>query len=73
MVAEWLFGMSANPGELFNNPQHGQPARGLSQNWSRGHASQQPGQEVAGPSGTTTEVDSTEFRMIFFLINTVDM
>ena len=36
MVAERLFGMSSNQGELSNNPQHGQPARGLSQNPSRG-------------------------------------
>ena len=27
-----LFGMSSNPGEPSNNPQHGQPAIGLSQN-----------------------------------------
>ena len=37
MVAERLFGRSANPGKLSNNPQHGQPAGGLSQNLSRGH------------------------------------
>ena len=36
MVAERLFGMSSNPGELSNNPQHGQPAIGLSQNPSGG-------------------------------------
>ena len=60
MVAERLFGMSSNPGELSNNPQHGQPAIGLSQNPSRGHPWHQPGQETAGPSGTMSDVDSTE-------------
>ena len=60
MVAERLFGMSSNPGELSNNPQHGQPAIGLSQNPSRVHPWRQPGQEVAGPSGTMSDVDSTE-------------
>ena len=36
MVAERLFGISSNPGEPSYNPQHGQPASGLSQNPSRG-------------------------------------
>ena len=60
---QWLqsvcFGISSNPGELPNNPQHGQPARGLSENPSRGHP-WQPWQEVTGSSGTMTEVESTE-------------
>ena len=60
MVAERLFGMSSNPGQRSNNSQHGQPARGLSQNPSRGHPWRQPEQEVAGPSGTMTDVESTE-------------
>jgi len=36
MVPERVFGMSSNPGELSNNPQHGQPASGLSQEFIRG-------------------------------------
>ena len=60
MVAERLFGMSSHPGELSNNPQHGQPAFGLSQKSSRGHPWHQPGQEVAGPSGTMTEEQSSD-------------
>ena len=52
MVAERLFGMSPNPGELSNNPQHGQPASGLSQTSSGGHPGHQPRQEAAGPSRT---------------------
>ena len=34
--------------------------RGLSQNPSRGHPWHQPGQEVAGPSATKSDVESTE-------------
>ena len=59
-LQERLFGMSSNPGELSKNPQHGQPARGLFQNPPRGHPWHQAGQEVAGPSGTMTDVKSTE-------------
>ena len=58
MVVE-RFGLSSNPGEL-SNPQHGQPALGLSQKPSGGHPWHQSRQEAAGPSGTMSDVDSTE-------------
>jgi len=45
---------------IHNNPQHGQPAKGLSQNPSGGHPWRQPRQEAAGPSGTMSDVDSTQ-------------
>ena len=57
MVAEQLFERSSKSDDLSNNIQHGQPARGLSQNPSRGHAWHQPAREVAGASGTTTEAE----------------
>ena len=57
MVAEQLFERSSKSDDLSNNIQHGQPARGLSQNPSRGHAWHQPAHEVAGASGTTTEAE----------------
>eukprot|EP00434_Breviolum_minutum_P010326 symbB.v1.2.009112.t1/scaffold572.1/size185581/1 len=60
MLPERLFGMSSNPGELSYNPQHGQPASGLSQDPSRGYPWRQPAQEVAGPSETMTDVESAE-------------
>ena len=49
MVAERLFGLSSNPGELSNNPQHGQPARGLSQNPSSGHPCTNLGKRLMVP------------------------
>ena len=60
MVAEQLFERSSKSDDLSNNIQHGQPARGLSQNPSRGHAWHQPTHEVAGPSGTTTEAENND-------------
>ena len=60
MVAELLFERSSNSDDRSNNIQHGQPARGLSQNPSRGHAWHQPTHEVAGPSGTTTEAENND-------------
>ena len=59
MVAERLFGLSSNPGES-SNPQHGQPALGLSQKPSGGHPWHQSRQEAAAPSGTMSDVDSAE-------------
>ena len=59
MVAERLFGLSSNPG-VSSNPQHGQPALGLSQTPSGGHPWHQSRQEAAGPSGTMSDGDSTE-------------
>ena len=60
MVAEQLFERSSKSDDLSKNIQHGQPARGLSQNPSRGHAWHQPAHEVAGPSGTTTEAENND-------------
>ena len=54
IVAEQLFERSSKSDDI----QHGQPARGLSQNPSRGHAWHQPTHEFAGPSGTTTEAEN---------------
>ena len=60
MVAEQLFERSSKSDGLSNNIQHGQPARWLSQNPSRGHAWHQPTHEVAGPSGTMTEAENND-------------
>ena len=59
MVAEWLFGLSSNPGES-SYPQHGQPASGLSQHQSGVHPWHQSRREAAGSSGAMADVDSTE-------------
>ena len=60
IVAEQLFKRSSTSDDLSNNIKHGQPARGLSQNPSRGHAWHQPTHEFAGPSGTTTEAENND-------------
>ena len=60
IVAEQLFERSSKSDDLSNNIQHGQPARGLSQNPSRGHAWHQTTHEFAGPSGTATEAENNE-------------
>ena len=49
IVAEQLFEKSSKSEDLGSNIQHGQPARGPSQNPSRGHDWHQPTQELAGP------------------------
>ena len=60
IVAEQLFEKSSNSGTHNSNIQHGQPARGLSQNPPRGHAWHQATQEFAGPSVPATEAESNE-------------
>ena len=50
--------------------QGGFSARRLSQNPSRGHPWRQPEQEVADPSGTMTDVESTEVVYLFELVST---
>ena len=60
IVAGQLFKRSSKSDDLSNNIKHGQPARGLSQNPSRGHAWHQPTHEFAGPSGTTTEAGNND-------------
>ena len=60
IVAEWLFERSVQPNDPSNNIEHGQPARGLSQNISRGHEWHQPTHELAGPSGDATVSESNE-------------
>ena len=60
IVAEQLFERSSKSDDLYNNIQHGQPARGLSQNPSRGHAWRQPTHESAGPSVSATEAENKE-------------
>ena len=49
IVAEQLFEKSSKSEDLGSNIQNGQPARGPSQNPSRGHDWHQPTQELAGP------------------------
>ena len=56
MVAERLFGLSSNPGELSNILSMGSLLEGFPK-ISPGGILHQPGQETAGPSGTTTEVE----------------
>ena len=60
IVAEQLFEKSSKSDDLHSNIQHGQPARGLSQNPSRGHAWHQPTQESAGPSVPAAETENNE-------------
>ena len=60
IVAEQLFEKPSNSGTHNSNIQHGQPARGLSQNPPRGHAWHQATQEFAGPSVPATEAESNE-------------
>ena len=60
IVAGQLFERSSKSDDLYSNIQHGQPARGLSQNPSRGHAWHQPTQEFAGPSVPATEAENNE-------------
>ena len=59
MVAERLFGLASNPGESSHH-RHGQPASGLSQKSSGVHPWHQYWQVDAGPSGTMSDVDSTD-------------
>ena len=56
IVAEQLFEKSSKSEDPCGSIQHGQPARGLSQNPSRGHDSQEP----AGPGVPATEADDNE-------------
>ena len=56
MVAELLFERSSNSDDRSNNIQHGQPARGLSQSPSRGHAWHQPTHEVAAEEAENNDV-----------------
>ena len=60
IVAEQLFERSSKSDGPYNNFQHGQPARGLSQNPSGGHAWPQPTHEFAGPSVSATEAENNE-------------
>ena len=46
--------------DLCNNVQHGQAARGLSENPSRGHAWHRPTHEFAGPNASATEAENNE-------------
>jgi len=57
---EQLLERSSKSGDLYHNIQHGQPARGRSQNPSRGHAWHQPTHEFAGPSVSVTEAENNE-------------
>ena len=59
MVAERLFGLASNPQESSHH-RHGQPASRLSEKSSGVHPWHQSKQVDAGPSGTMSDVDSTE-------------
>ena len=60
IVAERLFEKSADAVDHNSNIQHGQPARGPSQNPPRGHAWHQAAKQFAGPSAPATEAENNE-------------